>query len=344
MTNIKSVTPIGRHQTYDLEIDHSDHQFYLANGVLTSNSHAVAYAIDSYYCAYLMRYFEEEWVCAYLESMSKNDDAKSKSFGEVRSIGYQVVPIDIMYATNSWAALPGKKLMPSLLALNGVGLAAAAELDELRPFSTVEELLWNEDGSWRPSKFNKRALEALINVKGFDSFDIVGENKLFKNYAHLHEVLIEHNSEIKKSPKKDPFYGKKRFYELIDEYSDIEPWDKFEVINRMIKHFGSLDVVQLIPKEVIEKLEINGVVSVDNYEKPGLCWFFVSKSTPKKTKNGKNYLLLEIVGLASKTHKMFMWGWDGKMSFERYSCVLGEVSRSEFGFASTQKKLRLLDI
>lgn len=344
MSNIKSVTPIGEHQTYDLEVDHPDHQFYLANGILTSNSHAVAYAIDSYYCAYLMRYYEEEWLCAYLESMSGNDDAKAKAFSEVRALGYQIVPIDVMHASDSWTALPGKKLMPSLIALTGFGNAAAAELDLLRPFETIEELLWNEDGSWRPSKLNKKALEALVNVKAFNSLDIIGEDKLFKNYAHLYEVLIEHNSEIKKTSKKDPFVGKKRFYELAKELSDIEPWDKNELIARMIKHFGTLDVSQLISKDVVQKLDSSGVKSIDDYSSPGLYWFFVTKATPKKTKNGKNYLILEIVGPGSKVHKMFMWGWDGSMMFERYSCVLGEVSSSEFGFASTQRKLRILDV
>jgi intein/homing endonuclease len=47
---IKSVKYWGKGQTYDLEVDHPDHQFYLHNGALTSNSHAVSYCITTYQC------------------------------------------------------------------------------------------------------------------------------------------------------------------------------------------------------------------------------------------------------------------------------------------------------
>jgi hypothetical protein len=52
MAKIVSCVPAGKHQTYDLEVNHPNHQFYLANGALTSNSHAMAYAITSYQCVH----------------------------------------------------------------------------------------------------------------------------------------------------------------------------------------------------------------------------------------------------------------------------------------------------
>ncbi len=48
MPRISSIEFTGKQQTYDLEVAHHDHQYYLSNGILQSNSHAVAYAIDSY--------------------------------------------------------------------------------------------------------------------------------------------------------------------------------------------------------------------------------------------------------------------------------------------------------
>ena len=73
-----------------------------------NKSHAVCYAIDSYYCAWLLTYFEEEWLCAYLEAMSGNDKKRSKAFSEVKTLGYTIVPIDINYADTSWTILDGK--------------------------------------------------------------------------------------------------------------------------------------------------------------------------------------------------------------------------------------------
>jgi len=54
-------------ETFDLELEHQDHQYYLANGVLTSNSHAVSYSVLSYQCAWLMNYYTVEWMAAFLQ-------------------------------------------------------------------------------------------------------------------------------------------------------------------------------------------------------------------------------------------------------------------------------------
>ncbi len=162
MTNIASVVEVGKLETCDLEVDHPDHQFYLTNGILTSNSHAVAYAIDSFWCAWLMTYYEEQWMCSYLEAYSKSPEKRAKAFGEARALGYNIVPIDINQAALGWTALPGKKLMPSMTSVKGVGDTAVEEIMAQRPFNSIEEMLWNEDGSWRPSKYNKKSMEALI--------------------------------------------------------------------------------------------------------------------------------------------------------------------------------------
>ena len=85
MSNIVSVKKVERAQTYDLEINHPDHQFYLANGILTSNSHAISYAMDSFYCAWLLTHYEAEWLCSYMESMIGNTESRSKAISEIKS-------------------------------------------------------------------------------------------------------------------------------------------------------------------------------------------------------------------------------------------------------------------
>ena len=66
MSNIKNIKFLGNHQTYDLEIDHPDHQFYLSNGMLTSNSHAIFYSFIGYQTAYLKAHFPLEFLTANL--------------------------------------------------------------------------------------------------------------------------------------------------------------------------------------------------------------------------------------------------------------------------------------
>lgn len=308
-----------------------------------NKAHAVAYAIDSYWCAWLMRYYEDQWLSAYLESMSGNDVSRAKAFGEIRQLGYKIVPIDVKHATVSWKVLPGKQMMPSLLACKGVGVSAAEELETLRPFDTLEELLWNEDGTWRTKKFNKRAFEGLINVGAFESFDVVGEGKMFNNYAHMHKVIVECGGELKKSTKKEPYKGRQRFYELIKEHEDTPAWTKMEKISRMVKQFGTIDVSQVVGDDVIEKLANKGVKSIDDYKEADLYWFCAQSAIPKTTKNGKKYLLMNITGPSGKVSRIFMWGWDGTQ-YDPYTTFVGQVSRSEFGFACSQRKMRVINV
>jgi DNA polymerase III alpha subunit len=367
MTNIKSITQVGTHQTYDLEVDHPDHQFYLANGVLTSNSHAVAYAIDSYWCAWLMTYYEEQWLCAYLESMSNTPDQRAKAFGEVKALGYQIVPIDINHASLGWTVLPGKKLMPSMTSCKGVGDSAVEEIMQNRPYNTIEELLWDDEFQWRHSKFNKKALEALIKIGAFNSMNMVGEGKIFRNYRHMYEVLLgshvetqtkkrkgvevteevelDHSQLVKRSTKTDPHEGLKNFYELVRKYNEIEDWSSSEKAQNMIDVFGALDVTAMIDSSLLTALEEKGIKSIDQLDvgEKSLAWFCVLKTTPKKTKTGKNYLLLDAVGPSGKTMRVNMWGWDGKKEFDPYAVCVAETEKNDFGVSTTMWRLKELN-
>ena len=76
--------------------------------------------------------------CAYLEAMSGNDKKRAKAFGEVKALGYRVVPVDINYASKKWTILDGKKFMPSFLSCKGVGASAIDEIMQNRPYSATK--------------------------------------------------------------------------------------------------------------------------------------------------------------------------------------------------------------
>ena len=306
-------------------------------------SHAVSYAIDSYYCAWLLTYFEEEWLCAYLESMSGNDEKRSKAFSEVKALGYKIVNIDINYATKSWTILEGKRFMPSFLSCKGVGESAVDEIIEKRPYKNVEEMLWNEDGSWKHSKFNKRSLEALIGIKAFDSLDCIGYGKTFSSYKQMNEILIDRNVEIKKHTKKNPLVGMESFKNILIETQDIEEWTRSEMVDNSIKYLGSFNAAMLMPEDVLQKLESKGVQSVDDLSDTNIYWFIVADSKPKKTKTGKPYLLLTITGLGGQNRRLFCWGWDGKTEIPKYSVCLSEIAVDNYGNKTFMNRIKIID-
>ena len=339
-----------------------------------NKAHAVAYAIDSFWCAWLMTYYEEQWICSYLEAYSTTPEKRAKAFGEARALGYTIVPIDINQAALGWTVLPGKKLMPSMTSVKGVGDTAVEEIMEMRPFNSIEEMLWNEDGSWRPSKFNKKALEALIKIGAFESLGCVGPDKVFKSYKHMHEVLMgsyteevekkkgsgifiertrEHAAMIRRSTKKDPHEGRKAFYELARALAEVdsEEWSRRELAEFSAFYFGTVDVTQMFDPKLIAKIESKGIKGIEELEHGDneLVWFVTIMATgkkggkptsgiQKKTRNGKEYIQAFVTGPVGKPLKVSVWG--RKELYDPFKLMVAEVKRDDYGFSTTGWKMK----
>jgi DNA-directed DNA polymerase III PolC len=306
-------------------------------------SHAVSYALDSYYCAWLLTHYEEEWLCAYLESMSGNPDKRKKAFGEVKKLGYKIIPIDINYATKSWTILDGMKFMPSFLSCKGVGEVAVEEIIKNRPYASIDDLLWDERGKWRHSKFNKRAMESLIKIKAFASMDLVGSEKTFSSYKQMHEIVINQNSLIKKWTKKDPDRGKNAFYELSLELDGMEEWTQRNFVDHNVGLLGSFNTASLVSEELISKLEQRGVRTIDDVDQKDLYWFIITEAKPKLTKNKRPYLLLSVAGLSGGTTRVFCWGWNGETELPLYSVCVAEIDKNDFGCSTKMHRLKVLN-
>jgi len=308
-----------------------------------NSAHAFSYAIDSYYCAWLLTYFEEEWLCAYLESMSDSDDKRTKAFSEVKALGYKIVPIDINHATASWTILDGKRFMPSFLSCKGVGSSAIEEIIENRPYESIEQLLWTEDGTWRHSKFNKRGLEALISIKAFDSLDSVGPGKTFSSYKQMHEILINKSNDIKKSTKKNPFAGMEAFRDLLLSTEDMEDWTRKEFVSNCTKFLSTFNPISLVPDYILRKFNEKNIRPIDEIEASDICWFVVLNAKKKETKNGKPYLILDASGPSGQLKRVFCWGWDGKKEFPEYSVCISEITIDSYGCKTFMSKIKILE-
>jgi DNA polymerase-3 subunit alpha len=307
-------------------------------------SHAFAYAIDSYYCAYLQTHFEAEWCAAYLESVSSSADKLANAISEVKALGYTIGKLDINTSTDGWTALKGQKVVvPSFLSCKGVGRTAIEEIVEKRPYKDVYDLLWNEDGSWKHSKFNKRSFENLVKVGAFGSLDIVGPGKIFTSYKQMHEVMVEHMDELKKSPKKDPEYGQRRFAELVSDTKDIEDWSRTEKLAMVQDLLGNYDINLVISAEQQGFLANKGVTPVDEWNGKNLYWAVVTEVQLKKTKNGKEYILAKVMGNTNKLYKVFMWGCKDIQAVPINTAYIAEFDRSDFGFSTNQWKLRKIE-
>jgi DNA polymerase III alpha subunit len=305
-----------------------------------NKSHAIAYAIDSYYGAWLMTYYETDWLATCLQSENSDVEGLAWMISEIKRLGYKVSLPDINHSTNEWSWSDSlNAFVPPLSSLKGVGGSAVEEIIANRPYSSIEDMLWNADGTWRHSKFNKKAIDALIKMEAFSSMHDPATSG-WSNYRQLHHVVVENMDQIKKSTKKDPFVGKKRFTELLVEVTDMADWTRLEKIENKMSCSGTLDITLCAEPEVLQRLQDKNVKTLDEIDGTDIYWFIVKNSIPKTTKNGKAYLLLEALAPSGKVSKIFCWKWDGERQVKPYTLCIAEVAKSDFGMSTSFWKLK----
>jgi len=171
MSNIKSIKFVGMHQTYDLEVNHPDHQFYLSNGILTSNSHAVLYSMTGYKTAYLKAHYPLEFLTANLIAEA-NSNAKNapdnilKIKQELRSSGVKVLPPDINKSEMTYNIIDDNTLLTGFDSLKFMSNDAIPEIISHRPYSSFEDFM--RKVSAKKVKIN--SIYALIGSGCFDCF------------------------------------------------------------------------------------------------------------------------------------------------------------------------------
>lgn len=173
MSNIKIVKYIGEFQTYDLEVDHPDHQFYLSNGMLTSNSHAVLYSMTGYKTAYLKAHYPIEFLLANLTAEVKSNDPKSKANiekikKELKAHKVKLLPPDVNSSQLTFTILDDNKLLTGLDALKFVGDDAIKDIIEKRPFKNFFDFMVRVNSKYVRSN----SIQALAASGAMDSFKI----------------------------------------------------------------------------------------------------------------------------------------------------------------------------
>lgn len=124
-----SAKSIGVHETYDIEMPAPHHNYLLANGIVTHNSHTCAYATIAYWCAWMKAYHPVEYAAAVLRHSADDEKASLRYLRELHRDGVEIVPIDPEHSDVSWVAKGGKLIggFRNLVGFGPVKAAAAAE-------------------------------------------------------------------------------------------------------------------------------------------------------------------------------------------------------------------------
>lgn len=329
---------------------------------LFNKSHAIAYTICSYQCAHMLTYYPDEWITSYIDycangkgKVTGGEDPKAVAIKEAKALGYSFGKPDINLSENEYTinvAGGVKTLIPSFSSLKYVGQGVQREIHDYRPYKNLEDLLWVENSLhtiWKHSKFNKRAMGVLIQMEAFDSLELVGpeDDKLFKNYRQLYEVVVVNGEQIKKAlARKKNRNHKELLAQFIEEAQKLEDWTTDEKLQFRLLLSGSLDRSLIMTPEIEAFLEENNIQGIETWENPDQnYWAIVSSAVISKTSTGKTYLKMKLMGSGGAEFACSVWNF--KPLREQppgvNKVIVGSFKKDNYGLSAFLKNIMVLE-
>ena len=320
-----------------------------------NKSHAVAYAIGSYYAAWLHTHHETEWLAAILQSENGNPKGMSKAISEIKSFGYEIAAIDINHSEAEWEYSDVlKAFVPPLTSLKGVGDKAVEEVFENRPYKNLSDLFYNEVGEWRHSKLNKTAFSSLAKMEAFKSLQEFQDDVL-DNHKQMYDLILDNYNLLKKGRYGMTKTAVKRALkndeeivpivdELIAKYKVVSDWSRNEKIKNYFELSNDASDDLLFPPRLLNKLkqkEISSVFDIPSGDR-GIGWFTVTEVIRKTTKNGKAFMRWKCVDSDNRSGWLRVWGsLDDEVEFSTW---LADVKNDAgWGMSTNLGKLKKIN-
>lgn len=317
-----------------------------------NKSHAVSYAIDSYYSAWLHTYHEKEWLATCLGAVDWNPKKLSKVMSEIKQLGYKILDTDVNTSDTVWSFSKERGgFVPPLSSMKGVGSAAVDEILANRPYTSLSNLLFDESGKWRHSKMNKRCFDSLCKVESFGTLDEMVTGQI-ENHNQLHKIIIDNYDALRKgkygmSFKKAEKTGAPEMLPiLIEQTAGTPDWTRREKIELSVNLTSGASRDLVFPDKVLTKIksaQVPPISSLSGTQK-GVVWFCIQEAIQKTTKNGKSFWRLKTIDDDHNITWVRVWG-NLKQEPEPYTMWLAEVASSEsWGCSTTGWKMKKLTV
>jgi len=174
---IISVKPLGEKETLDLEVNHSDHNFY-AEGLVSSNSHSISYSILAAWTTYLKFKYPHQFFLALLKLSKFEPDSHkeiNKISKELSHFDIELLPPDLAKSDLDFK-IEDKNIRFGLNSIKGVSEKTLQALQQFRETNT-------------PNKFDIfiAAKQAGINIGLLSSLIQAGT---LSSYTHRRSRLV----------------------------------------------------------------------------------------------------------------------------------------------------------
>ena len=164
-----SVELSGFTDTYDLTVD-VDHNF-VADGIVTHNSHAVSYGLIGYQTAYMKANHPLEYMCALLNSRAGDFDKLKLTILDAHARSLMVRPPDVNRSSGPFSIgdVESGEILYGLRHIKNVGERVADAIVEARAQGSAFDSLLDLCLRVNTRDLNRRVLEALIKSGACDA-------------------------------------------------------------------------------------------------------------------------------------------------------------------------------
>jgi hypothetical protein len=165
---IVAIEQYGDEMTYDIEMAPDGPLNYIANGIVSHNSHAACYGLISYRTAWLKATYPAEYMAALISSVMSTKDKVPFFVSRCEEMGIDVLPPDVNESNHDFVVTEGR-IRFGLDAVKNVGAAAVDAMIEAReeagPFTSIWDFCERVDCR----AVNKKAIESLVRCGAFDT-------------------------------------------------------------------------------------------------------------------------------------------------------------------------------
>ena len=185
----------------------------------------------------------------------------------------------------------GKTLIQPLTSVKGLGEAAIAQILDNRPFETIEDFLFNDDIIY--SKLNKKTIDVLIRCQALNGL----MDERFTGLKHFWSSIVIDR------PK-----NRKKLNEQILEHAAEGDFSKEEKIEYLSSLTGMFPLDMILDDTTRNKLEELYIPPISEFDPElQLCWFIPRQVTKKTSKNGRDYLVVNVIDDTSKATTIRCW-------------------------------------
>jgi hypothetical protein len=136
---------IGPHRTFDIEVDSPDHTYCLANGIITSNSHSIAYSHIAYYTAWCKAHYPLEFFTTLLRLSHVGNEEQTETIfsivNDAKLYNIEVVPPDLQRGNMDFEIVGDNKISYGLSHIKGIGAKALKDLKKCKGAASYIDFL-----------------------------------------------------------------------------------------------------------------------------------------------------------------------------------------------------------